>query len=315
MNFLHECDLGDIIVSLASVQAAGGGSYYIQNNPTAVKMLKPLIELQPYIRKCGAKLLWGIDKSFVEFRKNGHPYGVPLAELHAKWIDQPTDLSKPWLFVPKDKKFNGKIIVNKTSRYNNPLFPWTGLVELLGDRMLFVGHDVEYASFCKRFGRIDRLIIKDYLQLAIAINSSDCFIGNQSSANAVAEGLKHRTIQEVCLWMPDCIYKRDNATFCYDGIINTNVADVSIKLQGNLSDATVTKAQTPAGDWRLTVNGKTIKSYAIDVLVIEAQSRGVAGTKLEIEDMIVKETMPSIVGSNVSDRLAYDIQRIRRLVG
>jgi hypothetical protein len=181
--------------------------------------------------------------------------------------------------------------------------------------MLFVGHDHEYELFCNRFGKVERLLIKDYLELAIAINSSDCFIGNQSSANCVAEGLKHRTIQEVCLWQPDCIYKRDNATFCYDGTINTSVAGISIKLQSGLLDTTVNKAQTPAGDWRLTVNGKTLKSYAMDVLVIEAQSKGVSGTRLEIEDMIVKETLPSIGGNNVSERMAFDIQRVRDLIG
>lgn len=315
MNFLHERDFGDIILSLASVQAAGGGNYYIQNNPNAVKMLKPLIELQPYINKCVPKGLFRIDKSFVDFRKQGLPWGVPLAELHARWINQPVDFSKPWLSVPKDSKFRGKIIVNKTQRYANHIFPWKELVKFIGGRMLFVGHDYEYELFCNRFGKVERLLIKDYLELAIAINSSDCFIGNQSSANCVAEGLKHRTIQEVCLWQPDCIYKRDNTTFCYDGTINTSVAGISIKLQSGLLDTTVNKAQTPAGDWRLTVNGKTLKSYAIDVLVIEAQSKGVSGTRLEIEDMIVKETLPSIGGNNVSERMAFDIQRVRDLIG
>lgn len=315
MNFLHERDFGDIILSLSVVQAAGGGNYYIQNNPNAVRMLKPLIELQPYINKCSEKNLLRIDKSFVEFRSQGLPWGVQLAELHARWVKQPTDFSKPWLSVPKDNKFKGRIIVNKTQRYANPIFPWTELVKLIGNRMLFVGHDHEYELFCKRFGRVERLVIKDYLELAIAINSSDCFIGNQSSSNCVAEGLKHRTIQEVCLWQPDCIYKRDNATFCYDGTINTNVAGTSIKLQSGLLVTNINKAQTPAGNWRLTVNGKTIKSYALDALVIEAQSKGVTGTKLEIEDMIVKETLPSITGNNVSERLAHDIQRVKDLIG
>ena len=314
MNFLHERDLGDIIVSLASVQAAGGGNYYIQNNPTAIKMLKPLIEVQPYIDKCSTKNLSKIDKSFVDFRKNGHPYGVTLAELHARWIDQPTDLSKPWLFVPKDNKFSGKIIVNKTARYNNSLFPWVELVKLLGDKMLFVGHDAEYASFCKRFGNVCRLIVSDYLQLAIAINSSECFIGNQSSANCVAEGLKHRSIQEVCLRIPDCIYKRDNATLCCDGLINTDVANISINV-GTSYKRAIDKTQTPSGGWQITINGKTLKSYSIDALAIQAQSLGVNKKKSEIEDMIVDETSPRIAIDPISERTMFDIERVRLLIG
>lgn len=315
MNFLHERDLGDIILSLASVKASGGGNYYIQNNPNALKILSPLIESQSYINKCGGKFLHKIDKSFVDFRKNGHPWGVPLAELHAKWIGVNVDFSKPWLSAPKDKRFKGSIIVNKTQRYNNPLFPWAELVNTIGERMIFVGLDSEYDLFCKRFGYIDRYKVKNYLELATAINSSDCFIGNQSSANCVAEGLKHRSILEVCLWMPDCIYKRDNATFCYDGMIDTKIGDTNIVVSKAKSERYVNKSVTPSGGWRITVNGKTIKSYAIDSLVLQAQGHGLTGSRADIESMIVTETMPHIAIDPISERLLYDIDKVKKLIG
>lgn len=315
MNFLHERDLGDIILSLASVQAAGGGNYYIQNNPNAIRMLAPLIEHQPYINKCGKKLLYKIDKSFVDFRNGGLPYGVPLAELHARWIKQHTDLNKQWLFCPKDNKFKGRIIVNKTNRYANPLFPWKEIVNQLGESILFVGHDNEYDLFCRRFGKVERLIVKDYLELAIAINSSECFIGNQSSANCVAEGLKHRTIQEVCLWTPDCIYKRDNATFCYDGKIDTVLSEKRIQVSAKTPERYIDKSHTPSGGWRLTINGKTLNSYSIDVLVIQAQSAGMEKPKSEIEKMVVAETLPFVALDPITERLLVSIQKVKELIG
>lgn len=315
MNFLHERDLGDIVLSLAAVQAAGGGNYYIQNNPKAVKMLRPLIEVQPYINKCSERSLWKIDKSFVDFRKQTLSWGIPLALHHARWINQEVDFSKPWLFVPKNNKFKGKIIVNKTERYANPLFPWAELVKFIGGRMLFVGLDHEYDLFCRRFGKIERLIVKDYLELAIAINSSDCFIGNQSSANCVAEGLKHRSIQEVCLWQPDCIYKRDNATFCYDGKINTTVAGITINVASKPQERKINKSHTPPGGWKLTINGKTMKCYAMDLLVLQAQSKGITKPKAEIEEMIIAETMSDVKLDPVTERLYHDIQRVRELIG
>jgi hypothetical protein len=315
MNFLHERDLGDIILSLASVQAAGGGNYYIQNNPNAIRMLAPLIEHQPYINKCGKKLLYQIDKSFVDFRNGGLPYGVPLAELHARWIKQHTDLNKQWLFCPKDNKFKGRIIVNKTNRYANPLFPWKEIVNQLGESILFVGHDNEYDLFCRRFGKVERLIVKDYLELAIAINSSECFIGNQSSANCVAEGLKHRTIQEVCLWTPDCIYKRDNATFCYDGKIDTVLSGKRIQVSDKTPERYIDKSHTPSGGWRLTINGKKINSYSIDVLVIQAQSAGMEKPKSEIEKMVVAETLPFVALDPITERLLVSIQKVKELIG
>jgi hypothetical protein len=43
------------------------------------------------------------------------------------------------------------------------------------------------------------------------IAGSELFIGNQSCANAVAEGLKHPLIQETSTIHPDCIYVRPEA--------------------------------------------------------------------------------------------------------
>ena len=314
MNFLHEKDLGDIILSLASVQAAGGGSYYIKNNPNAVKMLAPLIELQPYIKECAAYSGQHIDKSFVDFRNNGHPFGVPLAKLHADWINQQVDFSKPWIHCHKDSKFNGKIIVNKTSRYCNNLFPWFKLIQIFKDRILFVGTNEEYKAFCEINGKIERLLINNYLELAIAINSSECFIGNQSSANCVAEGLKHKTIQEVCFKVPDCIYKRDNATFCYDGNIDTVLFEKRIQISAPTPKRHIDKTQTPAGGWRFTVNNKTFKSYSIGVIVMQVQSEGLKNSKSEIEKMIVEETTPFIPIDPITEQLLASIQKVKELI-
>lgn len=312
MNFLHERDFGDIVLSLSAVRAAGGGNYYIQNNPKAVNILGPLIEFQPYIKKVGKYGKESIDKSFVDFRKQGLEWGVRLASLHAKWIKQDVDLSEPWLTACEDSQYNGKIIVNKTERYANPLFPWTELVKLLGNKMLFVGHDHEYELFCRRFGNVDRLIIRDYLHLATAINNSDCFIGNQSSANCVAEGLKHKSIQEVCLWQPDCIYKRDNATFCYDGSIDTEIAGVKIKIDRPMPK--INKQESPNGGWKLTINNKLFSSYALDVVVNHARSNGVFGSKKDIEEKIIDETIANNPISDISDRFSHDIKRVKELL-
>jgi len=313
MNFLHERDFGDIVLSLAVVKSAtDNANYYIQNNPKAVKLLAPLIEFQSYINKCDSFKSQDIDKSFVDFRKQGLPWGVQLGLHHATWVNQHTDFSKQWLTAPKESKYNGTIIVNKTERYANPLFPWIQLVKILGDRMLFVGHDNEYDLFCRRFGKVKRLVIKDYLHLATAINSSDCFIGNQSSANCVAEGLKHRSVQEVCLWQPDCIYKRYNATLCYDGTIDTEIAGVKVQIERPRGN--VNKQESPPGGWNLTINGKLFNSYALDVVVNHARNNGITGRKLEIEEMIVAETISNKKLDPIMDRFANDINRVKELL-
>jgi hypothetical protein len=156
------------------------------------------------------------------------------------------------------------------------------------------------------------LIINDYLELATAINSSDCFIGNQSSANCVAEGLKHKTIQEVCLWQPDCIYKRDNAAFCYDGTIDTTISGIDIEITREIQK--LDKQECPPGGWKLTANAKTLRSYAIDVLINEARNNGVVGKNKEIEEMIISETSNDHKYDPIVERFMHDIKRVEELL-
>lgn len=314
MNFLHEKDLGDIILSLASVQAANGGNYYIQNNPNAVKMLAPLIEIQPYINECKEYSDQLIDKSFVDFRNNGHPFGIPLAELHARWIKQPVDLSKKWLFVPEDKKFNNKIIVNKTVRYGNALFPWKDLIDILKDKILFVGTDREYIDFNIVYGNVERLLINNYLDLAIAINSCECFIGNQSSANCIAEGLKHNSILEVSLNTPDCIYNRDNTYYSYDGSIKKKIGSININIPSKEVKEQFDKSICPPGGWRYNINGKIIKSYCMNQIIQIIKQYDQNIDLVNIEDKIIEYTTPSIPLSYNNQLLLNKINNIKNII-
>lgn len=314
MNFLHERDLGDIIVSLASVKAAGGGNYYIQNNPNAVKMLAPLIETQPYINECKTYSGQSIDKSFVDFRNNGHPFGVPLAELHAKWINQPLDWNKKWLFVPEDKKFNDKIIVNKTSRYNNSLFPWRELTDILRNKILFVGTDQEYKEFSLVYGNIDRLVINNYLDLAISINSCECFIGNQSSANCISEGLKHNSILEVSLNTPDCIYKRWNAYHSCDGSIKKKIGSIDIDIQPKEIKEPFDEFECPPGGWKYNVNGNNFNSYCIKDLIQKIKQYNSNLNLVDIKNKIIEYTRPHVPLSYNNQLLINNINNVKQLI-
>ena len=313
MNFLHSKDLGDIILSLASVQACGGGNYYIKNNPYAVKMLTEFIEIQPYIGKCGEYSNQNIDKSFIDFRQNGHPFGKTLAELHANWIKQPVDLSKQWLFCPEDKRFYDSIIVNKTSRYNNSLFPWKEVTNTLRDKMLFVGSDLEYKVFCNKYGKIDRLKINTYLDLAIAIKSCECFIGNQSSPNCIAEGLKHDSILEVCLKTPDCIFKRYNTYYSYDGSIKKKIGNREIDIPPAEIKETLDRHECPVGGWIYQLNNKTIKSHYIDYLIQLVMQEGVNKTRKEIEFKILNDTSKDVPLGINNQLILQSIEKVKSL--
>jgi len=54
------------------------------------------------------------------------------------------------------------------------------------------------------------------LDLAQVISGADLFIGNQSCAYAIAEGLKKRAVLEVCTWLPNCLFHRPDVTHGWD---------------------------------------------------------------------------------------------------
>lgn len=123
------------------------------------------------------------------------------------WPDMATDLSKSWLNIPDniDQRVTGKILVNRTERYNNHLVSYNFLKQY-GDKVMFVGLPNEHEVFCKQ-NKLDiqRLDAADYLEIATALSSCKVYLGGQSSIFQVAEGLKIPRILEVCNSIPNVI--------------------------------------------------------------------------------------------------------------
>ena len=158
-----------------------------------------------------------------EFRSDyGH---YPFVNwYHAKhafdtgFIKSMPDMSKQWLFVEPDKNWSGNVIVNRTERYPNDTFNWKAIVAHYGSRIVFIGLPHEHEKFCASFGKVRYRPTVDMLEVARMIAGSALFIGNQSAAMTIAEGLKHPRIQESCLWLPDCIYPgAKNAQYVHNG--------------------------------------------------------------------------------------------------
>jgi hypothetical protein len=74
------------------------------------------------------------------------------------------------------------------------------------------------------------------------------FIGNQSSPNAIANALRAPSIVETCLYAFDCIYERDNTTYCHDGNLKAIILEKSIQV----SD------KKPSSGYRIKIEGKTL---------------------------------------------------------
>ncbi len=254
-----------------------------------IPLIAPLLLAQDYIE---AVLPWDgqeVDHDTCMFRDDGLPFGCTLAERQATWLGMSPDLREPWLKVIPDKW--APIVVNRTARYRNSFFPWAGLVKVFGSQMAFIGHPHEHKEFCQDFGHIAYLPTTDMLKAAEVIAGSELFIGNQSSCNAIAEGLKHRTIQETDLMSPDCIYPRPNAVHCHDGALDLKfhgkrfTSKSKFLIRAHLNE-------TPPNGWCVSIDGHSASSYAFDLTVqqisLKLQQHGIR-VPTDLREIIIEQ--------------------------
>jgi hypothetical protein len=231
-----EGDIGDVCILLSIIKQIPGGPHTLlvqssgctkakspREADRLCRLVKPLAESQDYISEC-RRVNAGehIDWNSAGFRGQGYNPGNTLFGAHlshlitTKGIGHGFKADKAWLKVDPAPDSKGRVIVNRTGRYRNHFFPWREIYAKYKDRILFIGLPHEYRDFSGQFGACEYRYTENMLDVAEVIAGSLLFIGNQSSPNAVAEGLKHDMIQEVSLQVPDCIYHRSNAQHIFD---------------------------------------------------------------------------------------------------
>ena len=222
--FHHAGDHGDMIYSLASVAAKGGGVLYIKPGTWEVRQpatienaanILPLIRQQSYIQHATFtdRELGHADFDLNDFRKTilGSPNSGSIFTHHLKASGASWPQEKPWLKVDLAVKVAGRpIVVSRSGRYHNPLFPWSKLFKKRGHQMVFIGTEKEHGHFVGRFGHVPYLQTSNLLEAARVIAGAKVFIGNQSCPMAIALGLGVNVIQEA--WGPDanCLFERNN---------------------------------------------------------------------------------------------------------
>lgn len=230
-------DLGDATYLLNIIRQIPDGPHTLCLRPSEATKAKgpdgvrrlhdaiaPLALAQDYIKD--VKIIGqtdSVDWASEGFRMASYVHGQTLMQAHLnhlianKGIGRNFTSHEPWLKVKPSPKTSGRIVINRTARYRNDWFQWGIIVEHYRHRLLFVGLEHEWREFIGHHGYVEFAPTKNMLEVAELIAGSELFIGNQSCANACAEGLKHTIIQETSLRFPDCIFKRDNAQFCVDG--------------------------------------------------------------------------------------------------
>lgn len=233
MTYSSAGDAGDLCYAMATVRALGGGTLCLHAekwtrelmNNAKVASLKSLLEIQPYIDEVrwlepGEQVTTNLNdfraEYFRTFLKPGFPvrrnlcewmlvtHGVPVEEQNNRWLTniEPIQLAK--------------VVINRTPRYHNKLFPWKKVLLKYGNDVGFVGSNQEHQQFCNHFGQVPRIQTDSLLALAQVIAGAELFIGNQSCPYAIAEGMKKRAILEVCRWLPNCLFERADVIHGWD---------------------------------------------------------------------------------------------------
>lgn len=227
-SFKHSGDMGDIIYSMPTMRALGGGKLYLSRVPwtrvlmgeKTLQFLQRLLEAQVYISHVqlwfGQPVCYNMDvfrrvwEESATAAKNGGPtiYGVSLAEWNSRAWGFPNEiLNQAWLKV-HEPIMEQPVVVHRNNRYLNPEFPWQRIADRYKNQMVFVGEAYEHDLFCKQFGAIPYRGVADAYEMAQVIAGSKLFIGNQSLPNAIAEGLKKPKITEAFMVDPNCMFER-----------------------------------------------------------------------------------------------------------
>lgn len=236
--FNHSGDAGDVIYSLAAVKALGGGMMFLTphnkypyplNSRWArmggeadwVDNLAPLVEAQPYILKCRythghpASTTHDLNRFRIPWRNRSARDNDSILKLHcdAFGLSLPTE---PWLSVPDRIVVPDKpIVVNRTERYQDWVWPWTALIEKHHKQMVFVGTPKEHELLCGMAPhcRIEYRPTRDALELARVIAGAKLFIGNQSLGLAIAHGLGKQVLVEEWAANPNTHIERPGAYY------------------------------------------------------------------------------------------------------
>ena len=141
-----------------------------------------------------------VDYDLDAFRRTAFPKDrghIALWYAHAFMVAP--RIWEPWLKLDVPK--NNLILINRTKRYRNPRIHYTFLVDK--PNVKFVGLEDEYQDFCRAWNGVPWLSTRNHLELAQAIAGCRLFVGNQSTAYALAEGLGVPRIVEVCPQVPN----------------------------------------------------------------------------------------------------------------
>ncbi len=211
ISFLHYGHLGDIINSLPVLQELSKSkdcNLYLQINKkipdhvvskdhpfgevylsetSCLKML-PLLKSQKYLNKVEIFDGQNIDIDLNFFRDLPINFNIDSVRWYFHLTGIFPDLSKNYITVESNKKFNNFIVIMRSLRRQNKFINYSFLKSY--KNILFVGLKNEYDDLKNQITNLEYYDSKDFLELASIIKNAKFFIGNLSFGYALAEAIK-----------------------------------------------------------------------------------------------------------------------------
>lgn len=206
--FRHNGKSGDLIYALPTVKKLGGGVLYMDVRPTHqnqgwpnYEALIPLLKCQPYLEQVIVEKepKFSVDYDFAGWNDSPKLWSQHLSMTHAdKFGVGKEAMQTPWLTVEPQQV--APILLSRSLRTHGPpgTFWEKILPQLQREQCAFLGLPEEHEAFERAFGFGSvRYVTDDLLTVARAIAGCKQFIGNQSAALAIAEGLGVNIVVEV----------------------------------------------------------------------------------------------------------------------
>lgn len=218
-TFKHSGNLGDIIFSLPTIIALGGGILLLESDnskpdidekapfpfPFSSDQRTQMIELlkkQPYLKEvrpfAGEKVDYDLDK-FREYVVNNKPgWRTHLAKWNLRTFNVQFDLASSWLHNI-EPHFVSDIVITFSARASDRTnrFNWNAL-KGFEQHCVFIGFDEDYSEFKSYTGldikRHQKVTILEFAQI---IKGSKFLISNQTFGFTLAEAMKHPRAIEI----------------------------------------------------------------------------------------------------------------------
>jgi len=218
-TFYHHGQCGDIIYSLPTVKALGGGTLSLGMNETLLNAMIPLLYTQSYIEYVDWSKDSGLPKGYInldDFRIQAADTKLHLVNCHLRAFGLPDyDFSKPWLEGIKITT-EPYAVINVTDRYIDKAFNWRKEVKYLQSKyedVYFLGLEKEYKNFIDKY-KISLTFVPtdDFLVAAKIIGNAMMYTGNQSSLMAIRQGLGLPYRIHKSPYMPNCCQYNEKET-------------------------------------------------------------------------------------------------------